>query len=164
MIHPLLYNDVKNKFMVYLIPRIDRKKIVDEELELEFSDLSYIKKRVVPDINSMKEKIVIFENNIDDMAVELTKSAVSEVVAKSTSRSVHSGYFMDMDTDKNTITFQYFVGGDHRSYIQTIRLEVYNRSMRIVKKYFSRENKKTGFLNINSSWAENALRKYKNSN
>ena len=162
LLHPLLYNDVKNQFMVYYIPKVERRQISDEKLELEFSDLSYIKKRVVPDINSMKEKIVLFENNIDDMAVEITKSAVSEIVAKSTSRTVHSGYFMDMDKEKNAMTFQYFVGGDRRPYIQTIRLEVYNRSVGIVKKYFLKENKKAGFLNIDSFWAKEALRKYKN--
>lgn len=163
LLHPLLYNDVKNQFMVYYIPKVERRQISDEKLEQEFADLPYIKRRVVPDINSMKEKIVLFENNIDDMAVEITKSAVSEVVAKSTSKSVHSGYFMDMDKDKNSMTFQYFIGGSRQPYIQTIRLEVYHRSVGIVKKYFPKENKKAGFLNIDSFWAKEALRKYKNS-
>lgn len=159
LFHPVLYSDIKNKFMVYYIPKIERKQISDERLELEFSDLSYVKKRVVASVNSMKEKIVLFEKNIDDLTLELTKSAVSEVVAKSTSRTVHSGYFMSMDEDK--LTFQYFVGSDRRSYIQTISKEVFHRSSEIVKKYFSRENQKPGFLNINDVWAKEALKKYK---
>ncbi len=164
LMHPLLYSDIKNQFMVYYIPKVERRQIVDERLEMEFSDLSYIKKRVVADVNSLKEKIVLLENKMDDMAVELTKNAVSEVVAKSTSRTVHSGYFMDMDKDNNAMTFQYFVGSDRRPYIQSIRLEVYNRSLGIVKKYFSGENKKSGFLNINDVWAKEVLKKYKNLN
>ncbi len=162
MMHPLLYNDIENKFMVYYIPKVERRQLADEKTEKEFSELSYIKKRVVPDINSMREKIILFENNINDMAVELTKFAVSEVVAKSTGLTVYEGYFTDMDKEKNTISFQFFVGSDRRSYLQTTRLEVYNRSLDIIKKYFPNEEKRSGFLNINKIWAKNALIKYKN--
>lgn len=163
MLHPLLYNDINNKFMIYYIPKVERRQIADEKIEKDFSDLSYIKKRIVPDTNSMKEKIILFENGINDMAIELTKFAVSEVVAKSTGLSVSAGYFSSMDNEQNSIGFQFFVGSDCRSYLQTTRLEVYNRSLEIVQKYFPNENKQNGFLNIDRNWAKDALRKYKNS-
>lgn len=163
MMHPFLYNDIENKFMIYYIPKVERRQLADDKIEKEFSELSYVRKRVVPDINSMKEKIVLFERNINDMAVELTKYAVSEVVAKSTGLSVSAGYFTDMDKEKNSIGFQFFVGSDCRSYLQTTRLEVYNRSLDIVKKYFTNEDRRSGFLNIDKRWAKDALQKYKNS-
>ena len=31
--YPILYNDMKNRFMVYLIPKIDRYQLCDRELE-----------------------------------------------------------------------------------------------------------------------------------
>ena len=31
--YPVLYNDMKNRFMVYLIPRIERFQLADKELE-----------------------------------------------------------------------------------------------------------------------------------
>lgn len=163
LMHPLLYNDIENKFMIYYIPKVERSQVADEKLEMEFSDLSYINKRIVPDLNTMKEKIVLFEKGINDMALELTKLAVSEVVAKSTGLTVYAGYFSDMNKEKNSISFQFFVGTNFRSYMQTTRLEVYNRSLEIVKKYFPNEQKRSGFLNINQNWAKNALQKYKNS-
>lgn len=163
LMHPFLYNDIENKFMIYYIPNVERRQLADDKTEKEFSELSYIKKRIVSDTNTMKEKIVIFEKGINDMAIELTKYAVSEVVAKSTGLSVSAGYFTDMDTEKNTVSFQFFVGADSRSYLQTTRLEVYNRSLDIVKKYFSNEEKRSGFLNIDRVWAKDALQKYKNS-
>ena len=162
LLHPLLYNDIKNKFMVYYIPNVKRSQIVDEKLEKEFSDLSHIKKRVVPSINSMKEKIFLFEKKYNDMAVELSKLAVSEVVAKSTGQSVYEGYCTEIDKSSNTISFQFFIGGEHRSYLQTTRYDVYNRSLSIVKEHFADVKKKRGFLNIDRSWAKEALRRYKN--
>ncbi len=161
--HPFLYNDVEHKFMVYYIPQVERLRVVDAKLEAEFPELSDIRKRVVPDINAMKEKIIIFEKGMNDLAVELTKLAVSEIVAKETGHTVYSGYFTDMDEEENTISFQFFVGGDKRSYIQSTRLEVYRHSLDMVKRKFVRDEKEQGFLNIGRQWAKNALDSYRGS-
>ncbi len=164
LMHPLLYNDIKNKFMVYYIPKVERSRILDEKLEKEFAELSYIKKRLVADFNAFKEKIILLENYYNDAAVELAKLAVSEVVAKSTGQNVYDGYCTEIDKSENTLSFQFFIGGDRRSYLQSTRFDVYNRSMAIVKEYFPDIDKKhTGFLNIDRSWAKEALRRYKNS-
>ena len=139
--HPFLYNDIERKFMVYFIPQVGRQKVVDQKLEAQYSDLKDIRKRIVPDINSLKEKIVIFESGLDDMAVELTK----------------------IDEEKNTISFQFFVGGDKRSYIQSTRLDIYRRSAGIVKKHLAGSELQAGFLNIGREWARESLDAYKNS-
>lgn len=163
LLHPLLYNDIKNKFMVYYIPKVERSRIADEKLEKEFSSLADIRKRVVPDVNALKEKLILLENHYDDAAVELSKLAVAEVVAKSTGQTVHEGYCTEIDKPGNMISFQFFIGGDRRSYIQTTRFDVYNRSLSIVRHSFPNLNKHTGFLNIDRSWAKEALRRYKSS-
>lgn len=163
MQHPLLYSDLKNSFMVYFIPKVERSRIYDEKLEREFADLSYIKKRVVPTINAMKEKISLFENKYDDLAVELAKLAVAEVVAKSTGQNVYEGYCNSIDKEDNSITFQFFLGADHRSFLQTTRYDVYNRSLSIVREHFPDTDRKKGFLNIDKAWASEALRRYKGS-
>lgn len=163
LLHPLLYNDLANKFMVYYIPKVERSRIADEKLEKEFSQLSDIKKRIVPDVNAMKEKIVLLENHYSDAAVELSKLAVAEVVEKSTGQTVHEGFCTEIDRAQNRIGFQFFVGSDRRSYLQTTRFDVYNRSLAIVREYFPKLDKHTGFLNLDRSWAREALRRYKNS-
>ena len=161
--HPFLYNDIENKFMVYYIPQVERQKVVDIKLEEQFSELKDIKKRIVPDINTLKEKIVIFEQGLDDMALELTKLAVSEIVSKDTGHNVYSGYFTEIDEEKNTVSFQFFVGGDKRSYIQSTRLDIYRRSIGIVKKHFPKVDQQLGFLNIGRQWAKESLDNYKKS-
>lgn len=159
--HPLLYNDIEGSFMIYYIPSVTRSKVSDPKLEAEFPELSDIRKRVVPDVNALKEKIVVFENGLNDYAVELAKLAVSELVSKDTGHNVYAGYYTDHDLEKNTISFQFFVGGDKRSYIQSTRFEVYKRSLEIVKKISPEDDKMAGFLNIGREWAKNALERYK---
>lgn len=69
--YPILYNDMKNRFMVYFIPKIDHFQLCDNELEEKYSNLRNISKRIVPTFNSFKEKIFIFESGLDDMSVSL---------------------------------------------------------------------------------------------
>ncbi len=161
MLHPLLYSDIERQFMVYYIPKVSRSQIFDDNLESEFSDLSDVRKRVVGSINAMKEKIVLFENESNDLAVELSKLAVSEVLAKSTGQTVYDGYCTELSKAQNRITFQFFLGANHRSYIHTTRYDVYNRSLSIVKEFYKDVEKKKGFLNIDRDWATEALRRYK---
>lgn len=68
--------------MIYYIPNVDRRQLVDDRLEAEFPELTDVKKRVVPTINALKEKLYIFDLGLNDMAVELTKLAVAELVTK----------------------------------------------------------------------------------
>lgn len=159
--HPFLYNDIENKFMVYYIPQVERPKVVDQKLEAQYADLRDIKKRIVPDINTMKEKIILFEQGLDDMAMELTKLAVAEVVSKDTGHNVYAGFFTGLDAEKNNVSFQFFVGGDKRSYIQETRLDIYKRSLGIVRKHFAKLDTQQGFLNINRQWAKDSLDQYK---
>ncbi len=162
LLHPFLYNDLANRFMIYYIPKAEKRSIADEKLETEYSDLSEIKKRVVPTVNALKEKITLFQKDLNDMAMELAKLAVLRVVEKSTAQTVYEGYFLDMDRSENTVTFQFFIGTEKRPYIQTTRLEVYHRSLSIVQQYFSDADRQKGFLNVDRKWAGEALKIYKN--
>lgn len=127
--YPLLYNDMKNRFMVYLIPKIDRFQLCDNELENKYSNLRNINKRIVPTFNAFKEKLFIFESGLDDMAVELTKLAISQTVSKKLGNiEVNEGYLSMYDRETNTMGFTYFTGKDKEPYVQTARLEIYGKS------------------------------------
>lgn len=160
--YPILYNDMKNRFMVYLIPKIDHFQVCDKELEEKYSNLRGINKRVVPDFNSFKEKIFIFESGLDDMAVELTKVAISQTVSKKLENiEVACGYLSMYDRESNTMGFTYFTGENREPYVQTARLEIYGKSKDIVEKFAIKDKKLKGFIKIDSEWAENILYRYK---
>ena len=162
--YPILYNDMKNRFMVYLIPRIDRFQLCDKELEEKYSNLRNISKRVVSDFNSFKEKIFIFESKLDDMAVELTKVAISQTVSKKLGGvEIHEGYLSMYDRESNTMGFTYFTGDERTPYVQTARLEIYGKSKEITERFAIKDRRLKGFIKIDREWAENILYRYKRS-
>ncbi len=161
LLHPLLYNDIKNRTMVYYIPDVDRRQLVDDKLEAEFPELNDVKKRVVPTVNALKEKIYIFDLGLNDMAVELTKLAVAELVAKSRKLHVTEGYLSAYDVEANTIGFEFFLSDTGKPFLQSTRIEVYKRSLEIVETYFANEDDRQGFLSIDRRWAKEALAQYR---
>lgn len=161
LLHPLLYNDIKTRTMVYYIPNVDRRQLVDDRLETEFPELTDVKKRAVPTVNALKEKLYIFDLGLNDMAVELTKLAVSELVTRSKKIHVGEGYLSSYDEEENTIGFEFFVGDSGKPFLQSTRIEVYKRSLEIVETYFPDEDKRKGFLAIDRRWAKEALAQYR---
>ena len=160
--YPILYKDMKHRFMVYLIPKIDRFQLCDKELEEKYSNLRNISKRVVSDFNSFKEKIFVLESRLDDMAVELTKVAISQTVSKKLGGvEVHEGYLSMYDRESNTMGFTYFTGDERTPYVQTARLEIYGKSKDIVERFAVKDKRLKGFIKIDSEWAENILYRYK---
>lgn len=165
LFYPVLYNDPKNKFMVYLIPDVDRFQIADKDIEKDFDGgVDNVRKRIVPDFNSFLEKIYIFECGLDDMAVEITKLAISNAVAKKFNlEKVEDGYLSMYDRESNTMGFTFFVGEDREPYIQSVRLEIYGKSMKITEEFAAKDRKLKGFLKIDREWSENILYRYKQS-
>ena len=160
--YPLLYNDMDGRFMVYLIPEIDRFQIEDRDLEDDYRNLTGITKRVTSDFNSFKEKVFIFDTGLDDMAVELTKLALSEVVAEKYKISrVEEGYLSVYSRKENTIGFTFFKGEEKTPFVQKARLEIYARSLKIVQDICMNDKKLSGFIKVDREWAENTLFRYK---
>jgi len=160
--YPMLYNDMKNRFMVYFIPEIERERITDEALEAEYGELGDVTRRIVGSYNELKEKIHIFESGLDDRVIEIAKIAVNAVVAQRTGETVTGGYFSKYSVAEDTIGFTFFVGEDSEPLVQTTRIEIYEKSVEIANVYDIDQSSRS-FLLINSDWAKNALYKYKKS-
>ncbi len=160
--YPVLYNDMKNRFMVYLIPKIDHFQLADKALEERFKTLKHIDKRIVPDFNTFKEKIFIFESGLSDMAVELTKLVISQAVARKLEvQAVREGYLSMYNTENNTMGFTYFIGPEREPYVQSARLEIYGKSVSVVNELAVKDKKLKGFIRIDREWAENILFRYR---
>lgn len=160
--YPVLYNDMRNRFMVYLIPEVDRFQLEDVELEQKYERLQGVRKRLASDFNSFKEKVFIFESGLDDMAVEITKLVISEMVAKKYNIAhVEEGYLSMYDREKNTMGFTFFVGENNEPYVQSARLEIYGKAVTIVSEMAIKDRKLPGFIKIDREWAQNVLYRYK---
>ncbi len=158
--YPLLYNDMKNKFMVYYIPDADREKLTDEQLEKEYGELQGITRRLVSSYNELKEKIHIFESGLDDCVIEVVKAALKDVVEKRTEDKVTGGYFSKYSVEEGKIGFTFFVGDGNEQFVQTTRLEIYEKSKAVAKAGGFGEDDRS-FRLVNREWAREALYKYK---
>lgn len=159
--YPVLYNNMRQRFMIYMIPGIDRFQLADRELEKEFDRVRNVRKRLAPSFNVFKEKIFIFESGLDDMAVEITKLAISETVAKKHNLiRVEEGYLSMYNRETNSLGFTFFVGEEKEPYVQSARLEIYGKSMGIVNELAMKDRKTDGFIKIDREWAENLLYRY----
>ncbi len=157
--HPVLYNDMENRFMVYYIHDIPDQRIMDKSLEEEYASLKYVKRRIVPDYDTFKEKILILESGLDDMAIEITKLAVSNVVKSKEECDVIKGTFSFCYREKNTIGFEFET--TKGPYCQSTRMEVYHKAEYIVRKTAGIDDNMTGFLKIDDKWAESMLNRFK---
>ncbi|MCR5637156.1 MAG: CpXC domain-containing protein [Clostridiales bacterium] len=157
--HPVLYNDMERRFLVYYIPDIDSSRIIDTALEEDYDSLKYVKRRIVPDYDTFREKIHILESGLDDMAIEITKLAVLNVVKKKEDCEIIKGTFSFCYQEKNTIGFEFETSNG--PYCQSTRMEVYHKAEYIVRKTAGLDSSMTGFLKIDSNWAENMLHRFK---
>ncbi len=73
----LLYHDMDNKLLIYLL---DWESEAEAESTVSFFSLlfAYQKMRSVRSLNHLKEKILIFENGLNDYIIEIIKCAFAE--------------------------------------------------------------------------------------
>lgn len=155
--YPMLYHDINNDFMIYLVPQVKQHNIIDKESVNIYPNLDIINKRLAENINVLKEKILIFENKLDDMAIEVTKLAISRVVEKKLKAKVTEGYFCVFDEETSHLGFVFFLKDRKTPHYQTTRISAYEKSLAMVAEYMRETNTIPGFLKIDKSWAAEVL-------
>lgn len=158
LLYPCLYHDMEHKFMIYLLPEQREAVFPDPEAEHRFPELGDLKKRLAPDLNTFKEKLLLLEAGLDDRAVELTKLALSRALAKRLRKPIQSGYFCLLDREADQIGFSFFVPKSEDPVYQSTKLEVYDRSMDIARRFGG--VLPPGFLTIDAAWASQTLQQY----
>ena len=146
--------------MVYFIPGIDKGFVSDRNIESEFENMPKITKRIVSTFNEFREKIIIFEAELDDMAVELTKSAVAGAIHEKRNINLDGGYFSVYNKEQNIIGFTFFPKNSKEPFTQTTKLDVYKKSWNIVSRLGKKERSMKGFVKIDRAWADNILFRY----
>ena len=138
-------------------------KLEDGGVEAQYPEMAGLTKRVVPSLNKMKEKILIFEAGANDMAIELTKLAVEGIIEKKYDKKVLASYFLLMDSQEKTIGFSFFLEGRDEPVYYDTRLEVYEKCMDIIEDFAFEELHSPYFLLIDETWAKKTLDTYRNS-
>ncbi len=156
--YPVLYNDVNRRFMLYFIPDCERRVITDRVIELDRTRLAPIKKRIVTDYNTLKEKIIIFESGLDDMALELTKLALKIKTEKKYGIDVDCGYFSFYDRRRIGVTF--FDAETKEKHLETAGMQVYQKSLGIAARLGRKQRMSRAFISVDEVWAQEILYRY----
>jgi len=160
LVYPCLYHDKSKKFMIYVVPNGNDCALQSVDISEDFPQFNAMTKRVVTSLTGLKEKILIFEAGLDDLAVELVKLALTDVAGKKHGHSVLSGYFCFADEQTERIGFSFFLQGEPEPVHQDTRMDVYHKSLEIIENVGALAAG-GDFMSVDSEVAQNVLRKYR---
>lgn len=155
MVYSCLYQDKIRKFMIFVQPK-DEDPAVLQQLPIE--GLEEVKKRIVTNIEEMKEKLLLLEAGLNDYATELVKLVLTQVVTSKWGVAPEKSFYCGVNADKNTIEFVFYLNEEEPPVYQGIKMDVYNTSLEIVTSIQTKES--NGFLRIDSDVAKDILKKH----
>lgn len=99
--YPVLYHDMTNRAMVYYIieDTVEEVEGYFNEVEKDLGvTMEGYRKRIVTDLNALREKAIIFDNGLDDRLIELIKFfSFVEAAQKHQDKNVVHVYFAVID-------------------------------------------------------------------
>lgn len=154
MSYPLVYHDPKGGYMVALYRTGTKANAVEAGPEI-----SHLVKRRVKNLAELKEKILIYDAGLDDVAVDLNKNALCTIIKESYSTNKIKAYFSRL-CDDGGIEFAIFLGGRQEPVYHATKKEVYDQSAEVLRALnFSETNE---FLRVGPTLAGKILERYKN--
>ena len=152
MVYSCLYQDKIRKFIIYVQPK-DEDPAVLEQIPVD--GLEHIKKRIVANIEELKEKVLILEEGLNDYATELVKTALTQVVTSKWGVAPEKSFYCGIDHDKNTIEYVFYLNEEDPPIYQGIKMDVYQASLEIVESIVTKEP--NAFLRIDNHIAQEIL-------
>lgn len=101
-----VYNDIKNHFMIYYVPKEDIE-VVDKIKQISLPEKCEDKARIVFSKNDLLEKICVFEAMLNDVLIELIKPFVISKVEEDGIKECEAEkiYFSNYENGKITFSF-----------------------------------------------------------
>ena len=156
--YPCLYHDKGRRFMVYVLPQEpDEQKAAG--IAAQFPQLRGVRKRVTGSLASMKEKILLFEDGLDDRAVEFVKLLVSLVLERSSGKRVTQGLYVFSDEERERIGFLFSLEGEEQPVHRVTSFSAYHKASAIVEFLLPPDG--GDFLLVDESFARRLFERYR---
>lgn len=150
MAYPFLYMDPDARYVVCVTPGGSGQPAEPTETVKDFV------KRRVKNLAELKEKTLIFDNGLDDVAVEVVKNALCTIIKnKYEAKRVHA-YFSRIQ--ENDMEFAVFVPGQPEPVYHSTRMEVYQQSQEVLRALNFVDP--PGFATIDAKLARDILEQY----
>ena len=145
-VHPCLYHDMSNQFMVWLWPEEEKPP------SAQFDPLSGYTLRIVDSLNAFREKINILERGLDDRTVEIMKLLLFAQL----NRDLDVVELLFHELDEQTMDFRFVaVLSDGAEQYAAMPGAVYQRMNEDVQNYLYTPG--GDFARIDMAWARDAL-------
>lgn len=155
--YPFLYHDQDKQLLIYYSPNSHYSNISEGKLNKEYEILNNITKRLVSNLNDLKEKILIFDSGLNDMYIEVAKLTISELVEKQNYIRIIDSKFCVFDEKNLSLGFAFFAKNKEEPYLKNIKISAYEKAAEIVDEYISRINIENGFIKIDKDWAREVM-------
>ena len=156
--YPCLYHDKGRRFMVYVLPQEpDEQKAAG--IAAQFPQLRGVRKRVTGSLASLKEKILLFEDGLDDRAVEFVKLLVSLVLERSSGKRVTQGLYVSSDEEHERIGFLFSLEGEEQPVHRVTSFSAYHKASAIVEFLLPPDG--GDFLLVDESFARHLFERYR---
>lgn len=125
MAYPFVYIDNEAGFVVCVAPG-GSGSTVEATPQIK----TYVKRRV-KNLAELKEKILIFDSKLDDVAVELVKNALCTIIKRSYNNTRLHAYFSRMEDEK--LEFAIYLPRQPEPVYHSTRIEVYAQSQEVLR-------------------------------
>ena len=152
LLYPCLYSDRRYGYMLYFLPPGASFPQWEEASEQE-----KVRKRIVSSPEEFREKILIFENGLDDRAVELVKYAMVQVLSRQSGVEIRSGVYLESDPEKDRMDFLFLPEGSEKALRRTTKFTMYEKVREVARQFAPAE---TGFLRMDQKAAAQIMERY----
>lgn len=152
MAYPFIYTDPDKKYIICLSPVGSVNNI--EPIE----EVENYTKRTVKNLSELKEKILIFDASYNDVAMELVKNALCEII-KGTYKvpRVHAYFSRE---NEGELEFAIFLPGKNDPVYHSTKKDVYTQSEEVLRTLDYKDS--DGFIKIDAKTARKILADYQN--
>ncbi len=152
MAYPFIYLDNKAGYVICCTPG-GSGRAVEPAGPLQ----GYVKRRV-KNLAELKEKLLIFDNGLDDAAVELMKNALCTIVSRAYNNVRLHAYFSQVE--ENKMSFAIFLPRQTEPVYHSTRGEVYLQSQEVLRTL--NYNDPEGFATVDARLAKQVIEAYQN--
>ncbi|MDO4860464.1 MAG: CpXC domain-containing protein [Bacillota bacterium] len=163
MIHTSLYHDKEKKLLVYVIPDYDKEQ--QEKFKLLAKDMGDLipedkrdgyEERMVFNANSLKEKVLLREADLDDRVIELMKLYyIANAQQQLGDKEIGEVLFESLGGVNGFV----FLMKEGNPFFAEIDMEAYDTLREDMKENLDKETG-AGFAQIDWQWAQNVTEKY----
>lgn len=152
MAYPFLYTDPAAGYVISTAPMGTNGDVEPTDAVREYV------KRSVKNLAELKEKILTFDAGCDDVAVELVKNALCDIIKNTYNVSRVHAYFSKINDRDGEMEFAIFLPRKTEPVYHSTKIEVYRQSQEVLRALDFVDPE--GFIRVDSKLARKIIEEY----